>query len=202
LLLTSSGAVYGPQPPGLERIPADFAGAPAPTHPAAVYGEGKRIAELLCALGAQKTGMACVIARCFAFIGPHLPLDAHNAAGNFLRDAFRGGPIRIESDGRPVRSYLYMADLVIWLLTLLARGESCHPYNVGSDEAVSLFGLATAIRDALLPDGVIQVQEQGSASLPPRYVPEISRARETLGLDVKIRLPEAILRTARQHSRD
>jgi len=114
---------------------------------ASAYGEGKRVAELLCALAAWETGIACVIARCFAFIGPHLPLDAHYAAGNFLRDALKGGPINIISDGRPVRSYLYMADLMVWLMILLVKGQSCRPYNVGSDEAVSLAELAASIQD-------------------------------------------------------
>jgi dTDP-glucose 4,6-dehydratase len=193
LLFISSGAVYGPQPPELERIPETFSGAPCPVSPASAYGEGKRVAELLCTLAAQETGLTAVIARCFAFIGQHLPQDAHYAAGNFLRDALRGGPIRIESDGRPVRSYLHMADLMIWLFTLLAKGKSCQPCNVGSDAAVSLFELASAIRAALLPDGIIQVCQPPGAFPAPRYVPEISYARQTFGLDVRIRLPEAIL---------
>lgn len=39
--------------------------------------------------------------------------------------------IIIKGDGRPLRSYLYTADLVIWLLTMLLKSENKSIYNVG-----------------------------------------------------------------------
>ncbi|MDR3159927.1 MAG: NAD(P)-dependent oxidoreductase [Zoogloeaceae bacterium] len=194
LLLVSSGAVYGVQPPELPRLPETHPHAPDPLDPASAYGEGKRMAELLCAIATQQ-GISCVIARCFAFIGPHLPLDAHFAAGNFLSDAARGGPIHVNSDGRSLRSYLYMADLMIWLLTILLHGTPARAYNAGSDKVLSVADLARRVKTASGIMDAVLVRDPPSSAPPPRYAPDIRRAREELGLEVRIGIDEAILRT-------
>ncbi|MDR1063607.1 MAG: NAD(P)-dependent oxidoreductase [Azoarcus sp.] len=194
LLLVSSGAVYGIQPPELPQIPETHPYAPDPLDPASAYGEGKRMAEHLCGI-ATRQGIPCAIARCFAFIGPHLPLDAHFAAGNFLRDAANGGPIRIDSDGRSIRSWLHMADLVVWLLTILLNGKPARAYNVGSDEILSIAELASRIKEASEIACPILIRDPPRPAPPPRYIPDIRRAREELGLEVKIKIDEAISRT-------
>jgi nucleoside-diphosphate-sugar epimerase len=196
LLLASSGAVYGRQPAGLPQIPETYAGTSDTMNPGAAYAEGKRVAELLCAIYARSHGIETKIARCFAFVGPHLPLDAHFAAGNFIRDGLRGGPIRIEGDGTPLRSYLYAADLMIWLWTILVRGESCRPYNVGSDEEVTILELAEAVA-TLGPDIAVQISKQPvMGALPHRYVPDVDRAHKELDLEQFVCLAEALRRTA------
>ncbi len=198
LLLTSSGAVYGRQPAELSHVPEDYRGAPDPLDPGAAYGDGKWMAEQLAARYAALYGIEAKIARGFAFLGPHLPLEAHFAAGNFLRDGLCGGPIRVLGDGRALRSYLYAADLAIWLWTILFRGVSCRPYNVGSDRALTIGELAETIAGGFDPRPEVTVALPPDPLRPPdRYVPDIRRAEAELGLAVRIDLAEACRRTIR-----
>ena len=199
VLLLGSGAVYGRQPSELTHIPETYAGAPDPLDPREAYAEGKRVAELLGAIHSRDHGLEVVSARCFAFVGPYLPVDAHFAAGNFLRDALSSDTIRVSGDGTAYRSYLHAADLAIWLWTLLVDGQSGRAYNVGSEEGVTIRELAVAVAQAAPVVGrqpSVSVARQADPSVAPaRYVPSTRRAREELGLQARIGLDEALKRT-------
>lgn len=199
-LLTSSGAVYGKQPGELTNVPETYQGAPDPVDPANVYAEGKRVSELLCSIYQKRTGLECKIARCWAFCGPHLPLDQHFAIGNFIGDILAGRPIQIQGDGMPRRSYLYAADLMVWLWTILFRAPSLIPFNVGSAHDVSILELARLVAATLNPRAEIQVARSPAPGPPARYVPSVDRAREVLGLREITPLEESIRLTARWHS--
>jgi dTDP-glucose 4,6-dehydratase len=196
-LLTSSGGVYGPQPAGMDRIPEDWLGMPDPTNPANAYGVGKRAAEHLCALYFATHGIETVIARCFAFVGEDLPLDVHFAIGNFIRDALWAEEIVVAGDGTPLRSYLDQRDLAHWLLMLLADGRPNRAYNVGSNQALSIAELARLVGKIVSPGKPVRILGEPTGS-PGRniYVPDITRAREELGLTVTIGLETAIADTA------
>ena len=196
-LLTSSGAVYGAQPSHLARIPENWGGGAAQAGLKGIYAAGKRTAEALCAKYGRKYGLECAIARCFAFVGPYLPLDAHFAAGNFLRDRIAGHTLRVNGDGTAVRSYLHAADLAIWLWHLLVAAPPNRPYNVGSERAVSIAELAECVAGDLR----VEIAERPvPGRLPDRYVPSCERARNELGLRELIPLEEAIERTLRSDS--
>lgn len=200
-LLVSSGAVYGAQPPELAAVPESYAGAPDPLLTASAYGEGKRAAEWLTSAHSAAHGLRAVVARCFAFVGPHLPLDKHFAIGNFMRDALARRPIVIQGDGSPFRSYLHAADMAGWLWKILLSGKAGVAYNVGGKEALTIADLARRVSRVLGSDEPVVVSsapEPGRAA--PRYVPDVSKALSELGLGPSIALDDAILRTARWHT--
>lgn len=180
VLLVSSGAVYGKQPPHQIHQPDDSQLACNPFMPSSAYGEGKRVMELMGAILQQESGIECVTARCFAFCGPGLPLDGHFAIGNFIRDALYREQITVQGDGSPLRSYLYGADLAVWLLYLLLYGTAGRAYNVGNDHALTIKDLAVRVRDVLSPTKPIKIQQAAEAFQSTRncYVPAIDRARE------------------------
>jgi nucleoside-diphosphate-sugar epimerase len=199
-LFTSSGAVYGQQPPELTHIPEEYSGAPSTMDAGSAYGQAKRVSEFMSVMYGRVHGFDAMIARLFAFVGPLLPLDANYAVGNFIRDALRGGPVRVSGDGTPYRSYLYAADLAIWLWTILLRGTAAHPYNVGSASDLTIAELARTVVAETAPQTRIEVARQAVAGTPPlRYVPRATRAKEQLSLSPKIPLEEGVRRTFEWH---
>ena len=198
-LFTSSGAVYGPQPPKLDRVPESFRGAPDPTDVQSTYaapGEAKRAGETLCSLYWKQYRLETKIARCFTFVGPHLPLDGKFAIGNFIRDGLQGRPIQIKGSGTPYRSYLYAADLAIWLWTLLFRGQAGSAYNVGSELSTQIIEVARRVSESLPRPVAVSIGRATQPSAPSeRYVPSTEKARRDLGVTETIGLADAIRRT-------
>ena len=201
-LLTSSGAVYGQQASNVERLVEDCSGAPATTSIASVYGQAKRLAEQLCTIYSAEGRLETIIARCFAFTGPHVPFDGPYAIGNFIRDALTSDAIRVRGDGRAIRTYLYGRDIAHWLLTILMVGSNGHAYNVGSDEAVSLARLAAMVASVVSPGKPVLIEAAGVEKEARRlYVPDITKARN-IGLKVEVSLEDAIRFSAKADGRN
>jgi nucleoside-diphosphate-sugar epimerase len=197
VLFISSGAVYGDQPNDLARLPESYRGAPLVAGSASVYGDAKRTAETLCTVYHQGQGLECAIARCFAFVGPYMPFNAHFAIGNFIQDQTSRRFIRVNGDGTPLRSYMYAADLAIWLWTILVKGVPSRPYNVGSEREITIAETARAVAASLPPAKQVRIASRPiRGAIQDRYVPSTERVRNELNLREWIPLEEAIRRTA------
>ena len=195
-LLTSSGAVYGPQPADLAALPENYRGAPDTMETSSAYAEAKRLAELLCVCYQRQHGLGTVVARCFSFIGPGLPLSSHFAISSFVADALRGGPVRFSGEGSSIRSYLYASDLAVWLWTVLHRGRPGVPYNVGSEKSITVRDLAEAVAQAAEVHALsVPTGSNVSSYSSSRYVPDTRRARSTLELEETVHLEQAIRKT-------
>lgn len=193
-LFTSSGKAYGDQPPELKNLPEDYPGAPKTLDVGSPYGQAKHASEFICAMYGKQFGFVTVLARLFAFSGPFLPLDSNFAIGNFIKNTLEGKPIQIGGDGTPYRSYLYAAEMALWIWTLLVRGKS-RLYNVGSADAVSIGELAEVVVRQTRPGTPIEIARQPTpGAQPSRYVPAVDRVREELGLRPLLALQEQIER--------
>jgi dTDP-glucose 4,6-dehydratase/UDP-glucose 4-epimerase len=154
VLFTSSGVVYGPSQGAF--LSEDMLEAPQTTKETSALGEGKRIAEYLISYYGEKAGYQYSIARCFSFYGPFLPLNIHYAIGNFIQDALMSNEIIVKGSGQELRSYLYIADAWIWLLTLLINADN-EIYNVGSSKSLSIAELSARVRDVLSPQKKVKI---------------------------------------------
>ena len=180
LILASSGGAYGLQPNELKNLDENFNGAPNTLNVQAYYGEAKRVCEIMCTLHKQdQINFDFVIARCFAFSGPFLPLDHRYAIGNLVKNFIEEKPLTINGTGEDKRSYLYGADLAFWLLKILVQGKSSEIYNVGSSEEVSIKELASLVNDFNAKDIIVKKNINIS---PTRYVPSVFKANRELGL--------------------
>ena len=194
-LFISSGAIYGKQPRNVSHIKEEDSFKVDINNSNTAYAEGKRIAELYCSTYFDKNKLPIKIARCFAFVGPYLPLDTHFAIGNFINNVLKNEDIVIKGDGSTIRSYMYASDLMIYLWKILLKGEINQPYNVGSDEGVSIKQLAEKIRS--ISNAKIAVKILGSPIQKKDidiYCPSIIKAN-SINAQIKIQLTESIEKT-------
>jgi len=200
VLLTSSGAVYGKVPSDLVLTPEDYPGAPSTLELSSGYGVGKRSAEWLASAYADCFNVPTRIARIYALVGPYLATDKHFAIGNFIGDKLAGRSIVLKGDGTPHRSYMYAADLAVWLWTILFQGQTRQAYNVGSDASLSLADVARKVASASGPSVDVQILKVAAPGGPvERYAPDITKARTDLDVSIHVAIEDAIERTLAWH---
>lgn len=197
-LLTSSGSCYGNKTNENMKIPEDFDGAPQTNDRNfnySVLGEAKRMSEMLTNIYSHKFEIETKIARCFSFVGPFMPLNIHYAIGNFIADVTRGESISIKGDGSQYRSYMYVSDLIIWLLNILFKGKNNEIYNVGSEEYVTIYELAQKVSKLSSYESRIVINSQNKKTKKDIYVPSTKKIRKELSLIQEINLENAIKKT-------
>lgn len=137
------------------------------------------------------------ICRCYTFLGPGCP--TRYAAGAFIHQALKGEPLKVKHDGSSVRTYLYIADLVAWLLTIMVKGKP-DIYDVAGDEPITMLDLATRI---LLVTKGSRIEFIGDTNddIRPVYVPDTRNYHKSrqLGLEAWTGIDEAIEKTVKYY---
>ncbi len=192
-LFVSSGAVYGKQPFDVSNIQETDSFKIDINNSNAAYSEGKRIAELYCSTYFEKNNLPVKIARCFAFVGPYLPLDTHFAIGNFINNVIKNEDIVIMGDGSTTRSYMYASDLSIAIWKILLIGNNNKPYNVGVDKAYSLKEIASILKKN--HGNEVQILNMNKDLSKNIYVPNIDTLINELKIKQFVQIEEAIQKT-------
>ena len=196
LLFLSSGAIYGTQPSDMRLVNEAYVGGPSLTSATSAYHEGKRVAELLGNISADRGSLRFTTGRLFAFLAPYLPFNTHFAAGNFMLDALENRDIEIKSDGQSVRSYQYGTDLCVFLWALLNRGQSGEAYNIGSDEPILISDLAIKIKEIVNPHINVSFHQRDVNTASSRYVPDISKVTKNLKVKNRYGIADVVSRTS------
>lgn len=194
LLFVSSGGVYGQMPQNINSFKEDHPLTHNLLDPTKVYSIAKIAAENLCAIYHEMYGLKLSIVRCFSFSGFHLPLDVHFAIGNFVKNAISSEDITIQGNGLSDRSYLDQNDLAEWILTICKKDSfNCTLYNIGSDRKINIASLANMVSKISNKDIKVKILNQNRKELKQsRYVPDISKIKDTFGLGIKVPLEESI----------
>lgn len=192
LLYISSGGVYGSLNSDVSESETT---TPIVSDIENTYSISKRFAEHLCFLYSNKFNFPVSIARCFSFIGEDLPLNAHFAIGNFIRNVIRNENIIIKGNGLPYRSYMDQRDLSNWLIKILQTDRGNNIYNIGSDEKISIKDLAYLINGLSENKVKIIVQNKeivGQSSSRNYYIPNINKISKNLNLNLNFTLEDSI----------
>lgn len=130
LVFSSSSSVYGQ----VDDIPV---GENRPLAPISPYGVTKASCEALITAYTSQFEMSAVSLRYFTVYGPRQRSDM--AFTKWIRSAYLAEPIRVFGDGKAVRDFTYVADVIE--ATVLAAGEGIpghRIYNVAGGSPVSL----------------------------------------------------------------
>lgn len=145
---TSSCEIYGENRGDVEKFDESYCGYIDCNTMRAGYPEAKRCGEALCQAYIKQKGMDIVIPRLTRSYGPTLLKTDTKALSQFIGKGVRGEDIVLKSEGGQYYSYLYIADTVAGLLTVLLKGECGGAYNIADERSdIKLRDLAAIIAE-------------------------------------------------------
>lgn len=200
----SSSEIYGDPAP--DQIPTreDYRGNVSCTGPRACYDESKRYGETLCVVFARHYGVPVKMVRPFNNYGPGLKISDRRVIPDFARDVMNGRNIVMLSDGKPKRTFCYVADAVVGYYKALVRGGIGEAYNVGIDRPeISMRELAEKVvftaRELFGYDGNVVFEASTETDYlvdnPNRRCPDMTKSRRDLGYTPSILIDEGLRRS-------
>ncbi len=197
LFLASSSEVYGKNPRARWTEDEDLVFGPT-TRPRWSYGVSKAIDEFLALAYWHERGLPVVIGRFFNVVGPRQTGAFGMVLPRFVDAALAGGPLVVHDDGRQVRCFAHVSDVVRAVLTLMETPQAVgHVFNIGSDRPISILELAERVIAAVDPSLEITFQSYAEAYSEDfedcrSRVPDLGRVRETIGYQPRVALDEIL----------
>lgn len=131
-IIFSSSEIYGD--PAVVPTPETYRGNVDCLGPRACYDEGKRVAETITRIYAERFGVHACIVRPFNVYGPGMRLDDYRVLPNIACSLRSGEDIVIYGNGQQTRTFCYVTDAIRAVLALMVHGESGEGYNIGNSE--------------------------------------------------------------------
>jgi dTDP-glucose 4,6-dehydratase len=164
-----------------------------PIGPRSVYDESKRFSEAAVAAYHRYHGVNTHLVRIFNTYGPRLQPNDGRVISNLMMQALRGEPLTVYGDGSQTRSFCYVSDLVEGILRL-SRSDEHGPVNIGNPAEFSILECAAEVQRLVGSNGEI-VRRPLPRDDPKQRKPDITKARQLLGWEPKVPLPEGLARS-------
>lgn len=197
VILASSSEVYGKGVRTPFHEDDDMVFGPT-TKARWLYGCSKAIDEFLALSYHKEQGLPMVIVRLFNIVGPRQVGRYGMVLPRFVKQALAGGPITVFGDGRQVRSFLYVGELVPTLISLASTEEAVGKvFNLGSARGIAIEELARKVQALVNPDAEIthvpyeRAYEKGFEDVRTR-VPDISKIQKLIGFQPTLGIDEII----------
>ena len=191
ILIASTSEVYGD--PLVHPQSEDYYGNVNTISPRGVYDEAKRFQESITMAYHRFHGLDTRIARIFNTYGPRMRLNDGRVIPAFMGQALRGEDLTVFGDGSQTRSFCYLDDQIEGIFRLLFADYNL-PVNIGNPGEISILEFAEEI---LKLTGTRQkiVFKPLPQDDPLQRRPDITRAKELLGWEPKIKRAEGMKRT-------
>ena len=127
------------------------------------YPESKRLCESLCVSYCNEFNIPIRIIRLTQTFGPGVKYNDQRVFAQFARSVIENRNIILATKGQTKRSYLYTADAVTAILTVLLNGNNGEAYNAANEETYcSIFDMAKLVVDRISGNKIsIEVHTDG-----------------------------------------
>ena len=183
LTYASSSSVYGLN----TKVP--FAESDPVENPASFYGATKRANELIAHSYHHIHGIACTGLRFFTAYGPWGRPDM--AYYSFSKAILDDEPIPVFGEGKLLRDFTYIDDIVKGTIAAIDLGASCELFNLGNNTPVSVLDLISTLEMHLGKKAKISFQSTPPGDVPITYA-DISKSRKVLRFAPKTSLKEGL----------
>ncbi len=157
------------------------------------YDEAKRFAEAVTMAYHRVHLLDTKIIRIFNTYGPRMRINDGRVIPNFIYQAIHNKPITVYGQGRQIRSFCYISDLIEGIYKLILSHIN-NPLNLGNSREFTIIELANLILKLTKSKSKIIFKPLPEDD-PKQRQPDISQAKRILKWQPKIELEEGLRMT-------
>lgn len=194
VLQASTSEVYGD--PTISPQPESYWGNVNPIGIRACYDEGKRAAETLFFDYYRQYQLDIRVARIFNTYGPRMAPNDGRVVSNFIVQALQNQELTVYGEGKQVRSFCYVDDLIEGLISLFFTEGIHEPINLGNPAPITMLELAKEIISITGSKSRITYLPLPSDD-PLTREPDIAKARQLLNWQPKESRSDGLRKTVK-----